>query len=75
MKKALAGDIAALFAAKTRRPPDGTASGPAMLITGEADLALRQTGELLMSDSDIDLRGPLPPGFQLITLISAAAPR
>ena len=60
--------------AKTRRPPDGTAFGPSMLISGEADLALQQTSELLMRESDIDLLGPLPPEFQLITIMSAGVP-
>ncbi len=60
--------------ARTRRPPDGTAFGPAMLVSGEADLALQQTSELLIRESDIDLLGPLPPEFQLITIMSAAVP-
>jgi molybdate transport system substrate-binding protein len=60
--------------ARTRRPPDGTAFGPSMLISGEADLALQQTSELLIKESEIDLLGPLPPEFQLVTIMSAAVP-
>ena len=60
--------------ARTRRPPDGTAFGPTMLVSGDADLAIQQTSELLMRESAIDLLGPLPPEFQLITIMSAAVP-
>ena len=60
--------------ARTRRPPDGTAFGPGMLISGEADIAVQQTSELLMQESAIDLLGPLPAEFQLTTIISAGVP-
>ncbi len=59
--------------ARTRRPPGGAAAGPTMLITGEADLAFQQNCELLLTPG-IELLGPLPREFQLITIMSAAMP-
>ena len=60
--------------ARTRRPPRGTAAGPLMLTTGEVDLAVQQNCELMMFAPQIELLGPLPPEFQLITIMSAAVP-
>ncbi len=59
--------------AKTRRPPGGGAAGPTMLISGEAELAFQQNCELLLTPG-IELLGPLPKEFQLITIMSAAVP-
>lgn len=58
---------------RTRHPPVGNASGPTMLVTGEADLAFQQNCELLLVP-DADLLGPLPKEFQLITIMAVAAP-
>jgi molybdate transport system substrate-binding protein len=63
--------IAAELKAKTRRPAEGTSGGPIMLNTGEADLAVQQNSELLIAPN-VELLGPLPPEFQLITIMSAA---
>jgi molybdate transport system substrate-binding protein len=65
--------IAEALKAKTRRPPGGAAAGPTMLITGEADLAVQQNCELLLAPG-VELLGPLPPEFQLVTVMSAAVP-
>jgi molybdate transport system substrate-binding protein len=65
--------IAEALQARTRRPPGGAAGGPAMLITGEADLAFQQNCELLLTPG-VELLGPLPPELQLITVMSAAVP-
>ncbi len=65
--------IAEALRTRTRRPPGGGAAGPTMLTTGEADLALQQNCELLLAPG-VELLGPLPPEFQLITIMSAAVP-
>ena len=65
--------IADALKTKTRRPPGGGAAGPSMLITGEADLAFQQNCELLLTPG-VELLGPLPKEFQLITIMSAAVP-
>jgi molybdate transport system substrate-binding protein len=65
--------IAEALRARTRRPPGTAAGGPTMLITGEADLAIQQNCELLLVPG-VELLGPLPPEFQLITVMSAAVP-
>jgi molybdate transport system substrate-binding protein len=65
--------IADALKAKTRRPPGGAAAGPTMLGTGEADLAFQQNCELLLTPN-VELLGPLPPEFRLITVMTAAVP-
>ena len=65
--------IAAELQARTRRPPGGAAAGPTMLGSGEADLAFQQNCELLVAPG-VELLGPLPREFQLVTIMSAAVP-
>ncbi len=65
--------IANELQARTRRLPGGGAAGPTMLITGEADLAFQQNCELLLTPG-VELLGPLPTEFQLITIMSVAVP-
>lgn len=65
--------IGADLQAKVRRPPGGAATGPTMLITGEADLAFQQNCELLLVPG-VELLGPLPREFQLVTVMTAAVP-
>jgi len=59
--------------AKTRRPPGGAATGPTLLASGEVELAVQQNCELLLVPN-VELLGPLPPEFQLITVMAAAVP-
>jgi molybdate transport system substrate-binding protein len=61
------------FRAKTRRPPGGAATGPTLLATGEVELAVQQNCELLLVPN-VELLGPLPPEFQLVTVMTAAVP-
>jgi molybdate transport system substrate-binding protein len=65
--------IADELQARTRRPAGGAAEGPVLLGTGEADLAFQQNCELLLAP-DVELLGPLPPEFELITIMTAAVP-
>jgi molybdate transport system substrate-binding protein len=65
--------VADALASRTRRPPGGGAAGPVMLNTGEADLAFQQNCELLLAPN-VELIGPLPSEFELITPMVAAVP-
>lgn len=65
--------IAAELQARTRRPPGGAAAGPTLLSSGEVDLAFQQNCELLLAPG-VELLGPLPAEFQLVTVMSAAVP-
>ena len=65
--------IAAELKARTRRPPGNAAAGPSLLASGEADLAFQQNCELLLAPG-VELLGPLPREFQLVTVMSAAVP-
>jgi molybdate transport system substrate-binding protein len=56
--------------ARTRRPAGSDGPGLTMVANGEADLALQQTSELALMPG-VELLGPLPPEFQLVTIESA----
>jgi molybdate transport system substrate-binding protein len=57
--------------AKRRRASGSGANGPMMLGTGEVDLAFQQDAELLLAPN-VELLGPLPKEFQLVTVMSVA---
>ena len=58
--------------AKTKFPPEGGFTAR-LLITGEAELAVQQIGELI-SVADVELVGPLPGELQSVTTFAAAIP-
>jgi molybdate transport system substrate-binding protein len=58
--------------AKTKFPPEGGFTAR-LLITGEAELAVQQIGELI-SVPDVELVGPLPTDLQSVTVFAAAVP-
>ena len=64
--------IAAEMKAKTRHPPN-SGFAARLLVSGEAELAVQQSSEL-MSVPGVELLGPLPAGLQSITQFAAAVP-
>jgi molybdate transport system substrate-binding protein len=58
--------------ARTKFPPEGGFTAR-LLITGEAELAVQQIGELI-SVPDVELVGPLPTDLQSVTVFAAAVP-
>jgi molybdate transport system substrate-binding protein len=64
--------IAEEMKAKTKFPPEGGFTAR-LLVTGEADMAVQQIGELI-SFPEVELLGPLPGELQSITILVAAIP-
>jgi molybdate transport system substrate-binding protein len=64
--------IASEMKDKTRFPPEGGFTAR-LLVTGEAELAVQQIGELL-SVPGVELVGPLPGELQSVTTFAAAIP-
>jgi len=62
--------IAEEMKAKTKFPPEGGFTAR-LLITGDAELAVQQIGELI-SIPDVELLGPLPGDLQSVTTFAAA---
>ena len=64
--------IADEMKAKTKFPPEGGLTGR-LLVTGEAEIAVQQIGELI-SVEGVDVLGPLPGDLQSVTTYAAAIP-
>ncbi len=64
--------IAEEMKAKTKFPPQGGFTAR-LLVTGDAELAVQQIGELI-SIPDVELLGPLPGDLQSVTTFAAAIP-
>jgi len=64
--------IAEEIRAKTKFPPEGGFTAR-LLVAGEVDLAVQQTGELLATPG-VELLGPLPTDLQSVTTFAAAVP-
>jgi molybdate transport system substrate-binding protein len=61
--------IAEQLAPKTKLAPGGTSSA-ALVVSGEADLAVQNISELILVPG-IEIAGPLPPQIQLYIVLSA----